>query len=278
LLALSTVSGWSYAQTFTVHRVADDSVAYTGSLSAEFKDPSVQLPVKLADFSGLDEPGEYYVEVLDDPALFGTTQITPIGFGDAFLAAYEAGSGNLKWVKHWGAASVWGRGARLVAEPGGTVVFSAVVEQGTDFGAGPMNEYGDHLVFARFDAAGNMKQLTSLAVEYGDVFDLARRADGSLVLLGSFRRALTLGGVALQYLPSGDQFVAELSADFSSWSHAESFTTPGEDFNPGRLALSTRDNSVALALEFTQSIDVRGEHFVGTNSWGTLLCVLEPAN
>jgi hypothetical protein len=211
---------------------------------------------------------------IDGPVTFGTTQVTPTGWGDVFLAGYDAANGALKWLKHWGASSSYGIGRRLVREPGGTVVLGAVANEGTDFGDGALVGAQDHLVFARFDANGNVSDVASVNVNYGNVFDIARRPNGNLVVLGMFRRTLVLGGVTLVNEPHGDPFVAELSADFSTWSRAESFGTPTEDFNPGRLTL-TSDGSIALALNFLQWASARGQRFTATTSWNTLLGVLD---
>lgn len=89
-----------------------------------------------------------------------------------------------------------------------------------------------------------------------------------------FRLTLTLGGATLVPEVHGDPFVAQLSADFSTWSHAEAFGTPTEDFNPGRLTL-TSDGSLALALNFQQWVDARGARFTGGSGWSTLLGVLQ---
>ncbi len=51
------------AETFSVRRVADDSVAFSGTLSDPVMEYSIAQAVTLADFSALDEPGEYYVDV-----------------------------------------------------------------------------------------------------------------------------------------------------------------------------------------------------------------------
>jgi hypothetical protein len=210
----------------------------------------------------------------EGPVTFGSTPVTPIGWGDVFLAGYDPANGALKWVKHWGVSSARGIGTRLVREPGGTVVLGAVVTEGTDFGTGALVGSGHHLVFARFDADGNASNVTSLHVNYGNVFDIARRPNGNLVVFGMFRRTLTLGGRTLVNEVHGDQFVAELSADFSTWSNAEAFGTPTEDFNPGRLTL-TSDGSIALALNFLEWVEARGQRFTATTSWNTLLGVLE---
>ena len=211
---------------------------------------------------------------VDGPATFGATPVTPIGWGDIFLAGYDAANGALKFVKHWGAASSYGIGRRLLAEPGGTVVLGAVANEGTDFGDGALVGSQNHLLLARFDAAGNVVKTTSVHVDYGNVFDVARRSNGDLVVFGMFRRTLTLGGATLVPESHGDPFVAELSTDFSTWSHAEAFQTPTEDFNPGRLTL-TSDGSIALALNFQQWVDARGTRFASGTGWSTLLGVLQ---
>ena len=46
-----------------MRRADDDSVAWSGTLSEERTDPGTSMVVKLADFSELSEPGEYYLEV-----------------------------------------------------------------------------------------------------------------------------------------------------------------------------------------------------------------------
>ena len=61
LLAVCALSRRSAAQEFAVLRVGDDSVAYTGTLSAESANLSTGVAVRLADFSALETPGEYYV-------------------------------------------------------------------------------------------------------------------------------------------------------------------------------------------------------------------------
>ena len=57
------LSGTSVAQDFTVRRASDDTEVYAGTLSTELDDLSLGIEVKFADFSELDDPGEYYVEV-----------------------------------------------------------------------------------------------------------------------------------------------------------------------------------------------------------------------
>jgi endoglucanase len=51
------------AQEFSVRRVSDDSVAWSGALSEERTDPGTAMAVRLADFSELTESGDYYLEV-----------------------------------------------------------------------------------------------------------------------------------------------------------------------------------------------------------------------
>jgi endoglucanase len=63
LLGVSLVSRVAMSQEFSLRRVQDDSVAFSGTLSEERKDIATAMVVRLADFSELTEPGEYYLEV-----------------------------------------------------------------------------------------------------------------------------------------------------------------------------------------------------------------------
>jgi endoglucanase len=64
-LAVLTLSQASLAQTFTVRRASDESVAFTGTLSESTVTDSSGFSVRFADFTLLDEPGEYYLAVPD---------------------------------------------------------------------------------------------------------------------------------------------------------------------------------------------------------------------
>lgn len=56
-------SGSVLAQTFSVKRLSDDEPVLSGELSVETPDFVSQIPVQVADFSELNEPGEYYLDV-----------------------------------------------------------------------------------------------------------------------------------------------------------------------------------------------------------------------
>ncbi|MGC4091673.1 MAG: glycoside hydrolase family 9 protein [Polyangiaceae bacterium] len=60
LVAVSCLAAPLAAQTFELRRVADDSVALSGTLSQAPSSGS-SVPAHLADFSALTEPGEYYL-------------------------------------------------------------------------------------------------------------------------------------------------------------------------------------------------------------------------
>lgn len=212
---------------------------------------------------------------VEAPADFGATHVIPVGLRDAFLAAYTASTGSLAWVKRWGVANNRGLGWHLVSEPGGTVLFAGTVSEGTDLGTGPLVGYGDHLFIARVDASGAFVNLMTLSVNYGNVFSLALRPDGRVVVLGTYRGMLPIAGKTLQSEPSGDPFIGVLSQDLATWEAAEPIGTPGEDFNPGRIQVSPQDGSIALALNFVGSVDIRGKHFTGPGGWDALIAVLE---
>jgi hypothetical protein len=212
----------------------------------------------------------------DDVSTFAGTLVTPRGYRDAYLAAYEL-DGTLDWVQHYGAASQTALGLGVLAEPGGTVLFSGVANEGTDLGQGPLTSaaaYGEHLFVMRVNAAGEQLALKTVHVESGEVFDLARRSDGSVVVLGSYRGQRQFGDVTLQSEPWGDAFLAVLSPDLSTFQHVESFTTPHEDFSFGNVSVLS-DDSIALALDFQTWVEVRGRRHSGVSGWDTLVTVLE---
>lgn len=62
-LATLALSETALAQGFEVRRSEDDSVALSGTVSEELTDPATATLVRLADFSDLTEPGEYYLDV-----------------------------------------------------------------------------------------------------------------------------------------------------------------------------------------------------------------------
>jgi endoglucanase len=53
----------SNPQSFSIKRTGDNSIAFQGKLQAAAHDPNTGDDVQAADFSGLREPGHYYVEV-----------------------------------------------------------------------------------------------------------------------------------------------------------------------------------------------------------------------
>ncbi len=63
VVGLLGVSPGVWAQDFAVRRVSDDQSVLDGQLGAELVDSSTGTSVQLADFSKLDEPGEYYLDV-----------------------------------------------------------------------------------------------------------------------------------------------------------------------------------------------------------------------
>lgn len=212
----------------------------------------------------------------DDVTTFAGTTITPQGYRDAYLAAYEL-DGKLDWVHHYGAPSTSSLGLSLLAEPGGTVLFAGVASEGTDLGRGPLTStegFGDHLFVMRVNAEGELQALKTVHVWSGEIFELARRSDGSVVVLGSYRGTRQFGNITLQSEPWGDAFLAVLSPDLETFQHAETFTTPHEDFSFGNVSVLS-DDSIALALDFQTWIDVRGTRYTGVSGWDTLVTVLE---
>lgn len=157
------------------------------------------------------------------------------------------------------------------------MLFAGVASEGTDLGHGPLTStegFGDHLFVMRVNAEGELQALKTVHVWSGDVFELARRSDGSVVVLGSYRGTRQFGDVTLQSEPWGDAFLAVLSPDLKTFQHVETFTTPHEDFSFGKVSVLS-DGSIALALDFQTWVDVRGTRYAGVSGWDTLVTVLK---
>jgi len=207
---------------------------------------------------------------------FGDTLVEPPGSPAAFLAAYTT-AGELDWVNLWGLAAARAHGLRVIPEPGGTVLFAGVVSEGTDLGKGPLtssNGYGDHLFVMRVDATGTTQALATLPVVFCQALDLALRSDGSVIVLANYRGTLQIAGATLESAASGDVFLAQLSPDLSTWQHAEHIATPHDDWNFSDVAVLP-DDSIALAIDFIDWIELRGERYTGFDRWATLLAVVD---
>ena len=211
---------------------------------------------------------------IDTSAEFDTITIAPAKSTDAFLAAYDAGTGTIAWARHWGGVTqgLPSRGFRLLAEPGDTVIVTGEAADGTDFGFGPIHSDSQQNGFvARVDSQGKVLAVASVPVDYGGITDIARRADGSFVVVGSFRRPFTIGGTMLTSDLQGDLFMARLSHDLGTWSDAEAIASPGEA-SRAPIAVAS-DGSLAISIPFLDSVDFRGVRYTAAGG-NHLLTVL----
>ena len=214
---------------------------------------------------------------IDTSADFDSVTIAPAkSITDAFLAAYDAGTGTIGWARHWGGVTVGvpSRGFRLLAEPGNTVIVTGEAADGADFGFGPIHSGSQENGFvARVDTQGKVLGVASVPVDAGGVTEIARRADGSFVVVGAFRRPFTFGGTTLTSDAQGDLFMADLSADLGTWSNAEVIGSPGEA-SVAPIALAS-DGSLAISIPFAGSVDFRGVHYTAPGG-NHLLTILPP--
>jgi hypothetical protein len=213
----------------------------------------------------------------DADATFGSTAPTILGTTDAYLAAYDQLTGSLLWVKNWGVASAHAKVQQLLAEPAGGVLIAGTANNGTDFGSGPIgsSQPGEYLFIARLSANGAITAFKAFYVNYGSAYGLDRLPDGRIVLFATYRTTMNLAGRTLVSEPQGDPFFAVLSTDLQRFEYAESFTTPHEDFYPGNLAVSPVDGSIAIGVNFINTITLRCQTFTGKSSWNGLLTVVD---
>lgn len=61
---LAMVVSSTLAKEFSVHRAGNDAVAFRGKLAEPVRDPDSGDLIQEADFTKLEKPGKYYVEVL----------------------------------------------------------------------------------------------------------------------------------------------------------------------------------------------------------------------
>ncbi len=211
---------------------------------------------------------------IDTSADFDTITLAPAKSTDAFLAAYDAATGTIAWARHWGGVTqgLPSRGFRLLAESGNTVIVTGEVADGADFGFGPIHSGSQANGFvARVDSQGEVLAVASVPVDSGSIANIARRADGSFVVVGSFRRPFTIGGTTLTSDLQGDLFMARLSQDLGTWSDAEAIGSPGEA-SEAPIAVAS-DGSLAISIPFLDSVDFRGVHYTAAGG-NRLLTVL----
>jgi hypothetical protein len=207
-------------------------------------------------------------------AEFGSTHVTALGHNDGYLAAYAADTGALLWIRTWGiGGNTFNEGWRLLAEPGGTFLLTGTAEEGVDLGDGPLVGYGDHAFVERLDAQGQSMQRIVLYNQFGEITAMARRPDGRVVVVGSYRGTVNFGGTVLASAASGDPFMAVLSADLSRVESAETIRTNGEDFLFSQIVVGS-DGTTYVGIPFVDWIELRGQHLTGTGVWDFLVAAL----
>ena len=171
---------------------------------------------------GTDSDIGYGVSVLADgssivsgyfqgTATFGSTTFTSAGNYDVFVAKLDA-SGNYEWATQAGGTdSDNGKGVSVLAD-GSSIVIGTFRGNAT-FGSTTLTSAGGSDVFvAKLDASGNYEWATQ-AGGTGDDYSpsVSVLADGSSIVIGTFRGNATFGNTTLTSAGSEDIFVAKLN-------------------------------------------------------------------
>jgi hypothetical protein len=163
---------------------------------------------------------------------------------------------------------------KWLPDPAGGFLVAGTADEGADLGNGALVGYGEHIYVGHVDTAGKLTSAQTFHIEYGGVSGLVRDASGRVVVLGAFRGTRSFGAFSLTSGSTNDfaedPFVMVLSPDLGSVLHAERFSTPGEDFMGGHLALSPAGTWI-VAQHFTDTITVRGHTYNGPHGWNVLL-------
>lgn len=147
---------------------------------------------------------------------FGGGLLTTSGNTDIFVAKLDP-NGNHLWSKRLGGMGDQYAG-RVTVDSAGNVILIGSFQGQVDFGGGMFTSEGkDDIFVVKLDAAGNhlwSKRFGDLEEQAGIV--IAADGGGNLILTGTFRGQLDLGGAPLNAAGGGttmDTFVAKLGPD-----------------------------------------------------------------
>ncbi|MDA9963035.1 putative Ig domain-containing protein, partial [Opitutales bacterium] len=167
----------------------------------------------------LTEDGNNGVAVagrFESVATFGDHSVTSLGFGDAFLARYDASGSCLFAVRAGGTGEDEGRA--VVRSSTGSYLFGGNFRNSSTFGGHAIVSRGGSDAFlAWVSPYGAFSSVTSLGGVWSDeVVDLALDVSGKPIVAGSFRGSVEFGSNTFSSRGDSDAFIAKLSDTNSS--------------------------------------------------------------
>ncbi|MDE0576885.1 MAG: Ig domain-containing protein, partial [Opitutales bacterium] len=167
----------------------------------------------------LTEDGNNGVAVagrFESVATFGDHSVTSLGFGDAFLARYDASGSCLFAVRAGGTGEDEGRA--VVRSSTGSYLFGGNFRNSSTFGGHAiLSRGGSDAFLAWISPYGSFTSVTSLGGVWSDeVVDLALDVSGKPIVVGSFRGSVEFGSNTFSSRGDSDAFIAKLSDTNSS--------------------------------------------------------------
>jgi hypothetical protein len=203
----------------------------------------------------------------------GGGPLTSAGDDDIFVAKFDA-LGNHVFSKSFGGESHQS-GVDVAVDAGGNIVVTGQDWDGVDFGGGPLGGYyGKQAFVVKLDPAGDhvfSKRFSGLGRSLGK--GLAVDGDGNILVTGTARGPVDLGGGPLPYTNSDDVFLVKLDASGDHlWSKV--LGESGYLFSQ-RVAVDSARNVVILGT-FGGVVDLGGGPHAAMGNQDTFLAKYDP--
>jgi hypothetical protein len=191
------------------------------------------------------------VGYFEDTVTFGGMTFTSAADYDTVVLGLST-DGNVIWATVFsGSDTIEGRGVAMRADNTAVVTghfgrFASTTGGTASFGGTVFTSAGYHDIFVIcLSTGGSMmwaKQFGGLSDDKG--FGIATRADGTIVVTGSFQHGITFGGTTLAPVGSADCYVVSLDTDGNVvW--AKSLGGSGFDYGYG---IATRNDGTAVVM------------------------------
>lgn len=236
--------------------------------SQRFGDGGFEIAYSAADSAGNILLTGVFTGTID----FGGGSLTAVGFGNGFLAKFDAG-GNHIWSKRFGGEAAQVE-ATAVSDESGNVLITGFFKGTVDFGGGSLTSGGSFDIFvAKFDTNGSHLWSRS----FGDAsdqrgWDLSTDNQGNVLVTAAFRSTVNFGGGPLQSAGGFDIALAKL--DFNGnhlWSKRV-----GEGHPEWASSVATDlAGNVLIEGAFVDTVDLGGGPLASAGSFDIFLAKLD---